>query len=81
MPRVSRPATERLRFCAGARSIRVSPSWMPCWRAFASWVTRSALESSALVGMHPTFRQTPPSSSYSTQAALSPSWAARMAAT
>ena len=41
----------------------------------------SALRSSALDGMQPTFRQTPPQYFFSTTATFLPSWAARMAAT
>ena len=41
----------------------------------------SAFFSSALEGMHPTFRQTPPQYFSSTTATFLPSWAARMAAT
>src|SRR3954449_10332946 len=49
-----------------------------------SWVSTcasSALRSSALEGMQPTLRQTPPQYLDSTTATLLPSWAARMAAT
>ncbi len=41
----------------------------------------SALRSSALVGMQPQFRQTPPNWAFSTRAVRKPSWLARMAAT
>src|SRR5579883_122198 len=41
----------------------------------------SALRISALVGMQPTFRHTPPRYSFSIHTTLAPSWAARMAAT
>src|SRR3954471_16440335 len=53
-------------------------------KVFASSLTRwasSALRSSALDGMQPTFRHTPPQYLDSTTATLLPSWAARMAAT
>ena len=53
-------------------------------KAFASLVTMcasSALRSRDLVGMQPTFRQTPPQYSFSMMATFLPSWAARMAAT
>lgn len=53
-------------------------------KVFASRVTMrasSALRSSALVGMQPTFRQTPPQYFSSTTATRLPSWAARIAAT
>src|SRR5690349_21600088 len=48
-----------------------------CWRMCDS----SALRSSALDGMHPTLRQTPPQYLDSTTAALRPSCEARIAAT
>ena len=51
---------------------------------FFSWVMMwaiSALRSSALEGMHPTLRQTPPQYFSSTIPTLLPSWAARIAAT
>src|SRR5579875_443182 len=41
----------------------------------------SALRSSALDGMHPTLRQTPPQYCFSMMAVLRPSWLARIAAT
>ena len=41
----------------------------------------SALRSSALLGMHPTLRQTPPQYFFSTTATFLPSWDARIAAT
>lgn len=53
-------------------------------KVLASRVTMcasSALRSKALVGMQPTFRQTPPQYLASTTATRLPSWAARMAAT
>ncbi len=43
--------------------------------------TRLPTAMKALEGMHPQFRQTPPSESLSTSAVLLPSWASRMAAT
>ena len=49
-----------------------------------SWVSTcasSAFVSSALDGMHPTLRQTPPQYLSSTTATERPSWAARIAAT
>jgi hypothetical protein len=58
-----------------------SPS-MPYF--FLSWVrvwASSAFFSSALDGMHPTLRQTPPQYFFSTTATFLPSWAARIAAT
>src|SRR3954469_3414989 len=53
-------------------------------KVFASRVKRGAspaLRSRALVGIQPTFRQTPPQYFSSTTATRLPSWAARMAAT
>ena len=41
----------------------------------------SALRSSDFVGMQPTFRHTPPHHFFSMMAVVSPSWAARIAAT
>ena len=49
----------------------VLASWVKMWAS-------SALRSSALVGMQPTFRQTPPQYFSSTTAVDSPSWAARI---
>ncbi len=73
--------TSRLRAWVGAKSIDASPV-IPK-RSF-SWLRMcdsSALRSSALDGMQPTLRQTPPQYCFSTTATLLPSWAARMAAT
>lgn len=53
-------------------------------KVFASRVkmcANSAFRNRALVGMQPTFRQTPPQYFSSTTATRLPSWAARMAAT
>src|SRR5258708_22912085 len=54
---------------------------MPKVSALSNSCTISALRSSALVGMQPQFRQTPPGRSSSTVATDNPSWAARMAET
>ena len=80
-PLAIRSATARLRLNAAPKSKVTSPL-MP--NVFASWVkmwASSALRSSALVGMQPTLRQTPPQYFFSMIAVYSPSWAARMAAT
>ena len=81
---LTRPsATLRLRVKAAPKSIVMPPSaWMP--NASASPVSRwasSALRSSALDGMQPTFRQTPPQYRSSMIAVRRPSCAARIAAT
>ena len=73
--------TSRLRLWVGPKAIVASPS-MPnfafsCWSVWAS----SAFFSSALEGMQPTLRQTPPQYFSSTTATFWPSWAARIAAT
>ena len=73
--------TSRLRLWVGPNAIVASPS-MPnfafsCWSVCAS----SAFFSSALEGMQPTLRQTPPQYFSSTTATFWPSWAARIAAT
>ena len=62
-------------------STRGSPARMPRSPACRMSSTRLAAAMSALEGMHPQFRHTPPSSSRSTRAALFPSCASRMAAT
>ncbi len=46
----------------------------------STWAS-SALRSSALEGMQPTLRHTPPQYFFSITAAVFPSWAARIAAT
>jgi hypothetical protein len=47
----------------------------------SAWWIACAVCTQALVGMHPTRRQVPPSSgSFSMQTAFAPSWAARIAA-
>src|SRR5436305_10339009 len=54
---------------------------MPSCSELRSSCSRSAEESRALEGMHPTFRQVPPRCSFSISATEAPSWAARIAAT
>ena len=73
--------TLRLRSNAAPKSMVTSP-WMP--KVLASLVSvwaSSALRSSALDGMQPTLRHTPPQYFSSTTATLRPSCEARMAAT
>jgi hypothetical protein len=73
--------TCRDRAWVGAYDIEASPS-MPYF--FFSWVSRwanSAFFSSALLGMQPTLRHTPPQYFSSTTAVFRPSWAQRIAAT
>ncbi len=73
--------TWRLRACVGPKLIVASPSmpyfFFSCVRVCAS----SAFFSSALLGMQPTLRQTPPQYCFSTTATFLPSWDARIAAT
>jgi hypothetical protein len=57
-----------------AASALVEPS-------FLKMFTSSAFRSSALDGIQPTLRQTPPQYFFSTMAVLKPNWAARIAAT
>ena len=74
-------ATPRLRWWVMAKSMVASPE-IP--KVFFSWVRMwaiSALRSSALEGMHPTLRHTPPQYFFSTTATDLPSCEARMAAT
>ncbi len=73
--------TWRLRAWVGPKAIVASPS-MPYF--VLSWVrvcASSAFFSSALLGMQPTLRQTPPQYCFSTTATFLPSCDARMAAT
>ena len=84
MPPVSPLTILSLRACTWvmSRPMAASPRVSP--HSFQDWATFSACacSSSALVGMHPQFRQVPPSTgARSTTAVLRPSWAARMAAT
>ena len=62
-PPVSRPTTESFHAPSAARSICGSPNEMPCSAISSVSATTFAACSSALDGMHPTFRQTPPSAS------------------
>ena len=73
--------TWRDRLWVGPSDIVASPS-MPnlSFSCVSTWDS-SALRSSALDGMQPTLRQTPPQYWLSTTATDLPSWAARMAAT
>ena len=80
-PLTIRSETARLREKATPKLKLTSPS-MPnvlasAWKMWAS----SALRNSAFVGMHPTFRQTPPQYLSSMMAVDRPSCAARIAAT
>ena len=54
---------------------------MPMWAALRTLWTRPEAAISALDGMQPQLRQTPPQYSFSTQRVLIPSWPSRMAAT
>ncbi len=58
-----------------------SPTVTPNFFAFLIVSSTSALFKSALVGMQPQFKQTPPARSRSTTHVLRPSWPARIAAT
>jgi hypothetical protein len=81
---LTRPsATVRLRACAAPKSnVTVPSTWMPkVFCSVAKMCASSALRSSALDGMHPTFRQTPPQYFSSMTAVERPSWVARTAAT
>jgi hypothetical protein len=81
IPFTSRSDTCRERLTACARSLLISPTVTPKSLAWPRCVIMAALSSSALVGMQPMFRQTPPRFPSSTHAVLYPSCAARMAAT
>ena len=80
-PLVIRSETERLRLNAAPKSKVTSPEMPNVFFSAVKMCASSALRSSALVGMQPTFRQTPPQYFFSMMATESPSWAARMAAT
>ena len=73
--------TTRLRACVGPKDIVASPSmpnvFFSCVRMWAI----SAFRRSALLGMQPTLRQTPPQYCFSTTATFLPSCDARIAAT
>ena len=73
--------TRRLRSCAGPRSYVTFSAMIPCRSPSFISLTRSALVRSALVGMQPMLRQTPPRWRSSTHATFIPSCAARIAAT
>ncbi len=64
-----------------AMSTRVDSVRIPRSAAPRMSSTRFAAAMSAFDGMHPQFRQTPPSDSFSTSAVRLPSCASRMAAT
>ena len=80
-PLVIRSETARLRLNAAPKSNVTSPEMPNVFASALKMCASSALRSSALVGMQPTFRQTPPQYFFSTMAVDSPSWAARIAAT
>ena len=81
IPFTSRSETWRERFTACAMSVLISPTVTPNSLAWPRWVIMAALSSSALVGMQPMLRQTPPRKVSSTHAVLYPSCAALIAAT
>ena len=72
-PRLSCWATFWLRSCAGPRSKERLSALIPCFSPSFISLARRALVSMDLVGMHPTFRHTPPSFSSSTHATDIPS--------
>ena len=79
---LTRPsATTRLRSKAAPKSKETSPVMPKVCFSLANMWASSALRSSALDGMQPTLRHTPPQYFSSTTATLLPSCAARMAAT
>ena len=73
--------TWRLRSWVGPKAIDASPSMPNLSFSCVSMWASSALRSSALDGMQPTLRQTPPQYLSSTTATDLPSWEARIAAT
>ncbi len=73
--------TWRLRLWVGPKDMLTSPSMPNLSFSCASTCASSAFLSSALDGMQPTLRQTPPQYFSSTTATDLPSWAARIAAT
>ena len=80
-PRTMPALTFRERSWVGPKAMVASP-WIPNTSfSRVSTCASSALRSSALEGMQPTLRQTPPQYFFSTTATDLPSWAARMAAT
>ncbi|SHU21189.1 Uncharacterised protein [Mycobacteroides abscessus subsp. abscessus] len=74
-------ATLRLRSNAAPKSKVASPLIPKVLASLVKMWASSAFRSSALDGIHPTLRQTPPQYFSSTMAVFKPSWAARMAAT
>ena len=74
-------ATPRLREWVVAYDIVASPSIPKVFFSCVMMWAISALRRSALLGMQPTLRQTPPQYFFSTTATFLPSWAARIAAT
>ena len=82
-PLVRSPTTLSLCAIIASRSSSTPATLTPCRASFAlAWAYSSDVCSKAFDGMQPTLRQVPPSAGVrSTQAAFSPSWAARMAAT
>ena len=74
-------ATLRLRLCVTPKSIVASPEMPKTSFSCVMMCAISALRSSALEGMQPTLRQTPPQYFSSITATDWPSCAARMAAT
>jgi len=80
-PLVSRPTTPSFQLRSGSSSIFGVPNTIPCSDMCAASSITDAACSSALEGMQPTFRQTPPSvSQRSTSVTSSPRSAARNAA-
>ena len=79
---LTRPsATLRLRSNATPKSKVTSPEMPNSLGLLGEDVGEFGVRSSALEGMQPTLRQTPPQYFSSTTAMFRPSWAARMAAT
>ena len=82
MPLTSPPTTRFFlaTICAGT----YAGGWESCSPrscAFFSFSPNSTTDSSALLGIQPQFRQTPPNARFSITVTLAPSWAARIAAT
>ena len=80
-PLVSFSTTCRLRSIALPKSGWISLTVIPKSAALLNKLRTSAFLSNALLGMQPQLRQTPPTSSFSTNAVFRPSWPARIAAT
>ena len=66
--------------CVAAKSISGVPTRIPIVPAWRIFSTRPAAEMSALDGMHPQLRHTPPTFSRSTSSVRTPSCPRRMAA-